>query len=335
MSDETPVKIKQPPVLFNGTKEIIHRLAGLLDGVLITYWNSPSGSVCDNDVVAVHQMLERIGRVERLYLFIRSEGGDGQAALRIVHLLRQYARDIIALIPLECASAATMIALGANELHMGPMAHLTAIDTSLTHPLSPVDRDNERVSVSLDELKRVIGLWDREKQADQSNPYQALFAHVHPLVIGAVDRADSLSIMLCKEILSYHIADEAVADRIAQTLNTRYPSHSYPILSSEARRLGLRVRDLDPAVHNLLIDLNLIYNEMGQRAVTDFSEIRSHNNEILNIIETRDVQLYFQTDKDWFYRTEERRWVPLNDNSCWRLVERIDGKIRKQMFHLA
>jgi len=95
------------------------------------------------------------------------------------------------------------------------------------------------------------------------------------------------------------------------------------------------VRDLDPAVHNLLIDLNLIYNEMGQRAVTDFSEIRSHNNEILNIIETRDVQLYFQTDKDWFYRTEERRWVPLNDNSCWRLVERIDGKIRKQMFHLA
>ncbi len=78
MTDDAPVKIKQPPVLFSQTQEIIQRLAGLLDGVLITYWNSPSGSVCDNDVVAVHQMLERIGRVARLSLFIKSEGATAR-----------------------------------------------------------------------------------------------------------------------------------------------------------------------------------------------------------------------------------------------------------------
>ncbi len=59
----------------------------------------------------------------------------------------------MALVPLECASAATMIALGADRILMGPTAYLTAVDTSLNHALSPVDRDNDRVSVSLNELQ--------------------------------------------------------------------------------------------------------------------------------------------------------------------------------------
>jgi hypothetical protein len=36
-----------------------------------------------------------------------------------------------------------MIALGADEIHMGPLAFLTAVDTSLRHELSPTDIDNE------------------------------------------------------------------------------------------------------------------------------------------------------------------------------------------------
>jgi len=83
-----------------------------------------------------------------------------------------------------------MIALGADGIQMGPTAYLTAVDTSLNHALSPVDRDNDRVSVSLNELQRVIRLW-REQQGDvPENAYKALFQYVHPLVIGAVDRAE-------------------------------------------------------------------------------------------------------------------------------------------------
>jgi hypothetical protein len=32
--------------------------------------------------------------------------------------------------------------------------------------------------------------------------------------------------------------------------------------------------------------------------------------------------VYYQQDKDWFYRAEERRWITLNDNSGWRRIER-------------
>ena len=74
----------------------------------------------------------------------------------MVNLLRQYTKHLTVLVPFECQSAATMLALGADRILMGPIAHLSAVDTSLTHDLSPIDRDNDRVSVSQDELQRVV-----------------------------------------------------------------------------------------------------------------------------------------------------------------------------------
>ena len=335
MATQTKNKEKQPPILFEKTQSIIKQVNKLLGGTLVTYFNNPRGSVCHDDVLALFELLEKIGHQENIYLFIKSSGGTGQASLRIVNLLRQYCKQVVAVVPLECASAATMITLGANEIQMGPMAYLTSVDTSLTHSLSPIDRDNDRVSVSLDELNRVVKLWQAQGSDKSENPYQQLFQHVHPLVIGAVDRAESLSIMLCKELLAYHIEDEKEAENIAATLNSKYPSHGYPILIEEAKRIGLKVNHLNPEINTLLLELNELYSEMGQRATTDFDDTHAHGNEILNIWESTGVLVYYQQDKDWFYRTEERRWISLNDNSSWRRMAKNGGKVEKSILHIA
>jgi len=333
--NENPeVKIKEPPILFDRTQSIIKKLGDIFDAPVICYWNNPRGCICANDVIALYEELERIGYHEKMYLFIKSDGGNGKASLRFVSLLRQYCKKLIALVPLECSSAATMVAIGADEIHMGPMAHLSAVDTSLTHDLSPIDRDNDRVPVSLDELNRVVKLW-RNENKEGKNPYQYLFEHVHPLVIGAVDRAESLSIMLCKEILSYHMDDDVRTAKIAEELNSKYPSHGYPILLSEAKKLGLNAVPMAPDVHQNLLELNNLYSEMGQKATTDFDEIRAHGNEILNILEATGIQIYFQQDKDWFYRSEERRWITMNDESSWRRNEYSDGKIQTSALYIA
>ncbi|MBL0729904.1 SDH family Clp fold serine proteinase [Piscinibacter sp. HJYY11] len=206
------LKVKQPPVLFGKTQALIAKLADRLGGPMVTYWNGPRGSVCSNDVIALHHVLAKLGRHPVLYLFLKSDGGSGQTSLRIVNLLRQHCDRLVALVPLECASAATMVALGADGIQMGPTAYLTAVDTSLNHPLSPVDRDNDRVSVSLNELQRVIRLWREQQGEHPENAYKSLFQYVHPLVIGAVDRAESLSIMLCRELLAYHVTDAEKAE---------------------------------------------------------------------------------------------------------------------------
>lgn len=326
---------KQPPLLFENTQATIDKISELTGRQLICYWTSNRGCVCDNDVVGLYEVLEGIGPADEVGIFIKSSGGSVEAALRIVNLLREYYKKLVAYIPLECASAATMISLGADEIHMGALAHLTAIDSSLRHDLSPIDEtDNRRVSVSQDELSRLVHLWNASSKDHHGNPYGDIFKYIHPLVIGAIDRSSSLSIKICQEILSYHIDDLEECERISKHLNSEYPSHSYPITSREAEKIGLQVCPLDKTVNNLLLDINQLYSEMAQKALTDFDESNYHDNEILNIIESNGIQIFFQNDKDWNYIKEERRWQSLNDESSWRKVESKDGKQVKSVLHI-
>lgn len=333
------IRIKKPPILFEKTQKIFELIEAELGYPLIAYWTSPSGSVCDNDVLALYEILNVLGPQKRVALCIKSDGGSGEAALRLTHLLRQYSKQVVALIPLECASAATMLALGADELRMGPLAHLTAVDTSLRHELSPVDVDNEQVSVSQDELLRVVRLWQAStrKQVGKEaeiNPYQALFPHIHPLVIGAVDRISSLSMKICREILSFHMQDSDKVEALSRQLNESYPSHSYPITLREAKRIGLNARELGTSLNDRLLELNALYAEMGQKALTDYDQFSYHSHEIVNIVEGRGVQVFFQTDKDWNYRKEERRWAPMNDQSSWRRIQRVGKRTNQTVLHI-
>ncbi len=329
------LRIKRPPLLFRKTQTIIARIEKSQGSCFMSYWNSNNGSVCQNDVVGIYGVLRNIGPQQKLTVFMKSDGGSGQASLMMVNLLRQFTRRLVAVVPLECQSAATMLALGADEIQMGPLAHLSAVDTSLAHALSPLDRDNERVSVSQDELMRVIRLWQKEIGRDSVNPYQAVFPYIHPLVIGAVHRVSSLSVKLCMEILSYHLKDRKKAAAISQSLNSNYPSHTYPITLREAQKMGLKVKPLDAGLNEQLLELNELYSEMGQRAVTDYDALNNHDSQIYNIIEGRNVQIFYQSDRDWHYRKEERRWVTLNDRSAWRKVERAGRRATTSVFHIS
>ena len=93
--------------------------------------------------------------------------------------------------------------------------------------------------------------------------------------------------------------------------------------------------EMSKEINDQLLDLNALYSEMGQKATTDFDEIHSHGNEIVNILESHGLQVIFQQDKDWFYRREERRWISLNDNSSWRRIEMVAGEVRKSVLHIA
>jgi hypothetical protein len=329
------VRVKTPPILYEKTQALLGRIQRRVPGTFLTYWTSTSGSVCDNDVMAMHELLEATGPRDEIALFVKSDGGSGMASLRMIHLLRRYTKRLTVLAPLNCASAATMLALGADTIQMGPLSYLTAVDTSLEHDLSPVDHTNNLVAVSNDEVERVIRLWrETADRKDGVNPYQELYKYLHPLVIGALDRASSLSLMLCREILGYHMKDRQKAERISRQLNSSYPAHQYPITSREARRLGLTVKDIDSELDRLLQDLNLLYSEMGQRAITDYDELNHHDNEITNILEGKGLQVLYQVEKDWHYRKEERRWVPMNDVSAWYRARRKDGRVVKEKFHI-
>ena len=268
---------------------------------------------------------------------MKSDGGSGMASLRMVHLLRRYAKRLTVIAPLNCASAATMLALGADTIVMGPLSYLTAVDTSLEHDLSPLDHTNNLVPVSNDEVDRVIRLWKetvgRRRRRRQPLPGAV---QVRPPPgdrrprPGQQPVADALP---RDPRLPHEGRAEGRAHRRASS-TPRYPAHQYPITSREARRLGLNVQDIDPGLDQLLQELNLLYSEMGQRAITDYDEENHHDNEITNILEGEGLQVFYQVEKDWHYRKEERRWVPMNDVSAWYRCRMRDGRVVKDKFHI-
>jgi hypothetical protein len=130
------------------------------------------------------------------------------------------------------------------------------------------------------------------------------------------------------------MTDGRKAERIARRLNSSYPAHQYPITSREARRLGLKVQDIPRELEGLLQQLNLLYSEMGQRAITDYDEENHHDNEITNILEGRGAQVFYQVEKDWHYRKEERRWISMNDVSAWYRATKKDRRVVKTKIHI-
>lgn len=329
------VAVKTPPNLFEKTQQLIRRIEQQLDGRLVCYWISPNGSVCQNDVNVFNAILKTVGNAETIYLFIKSDGGDGKASLRMVNLLRKHCRRLVALVPLNCESAATMLALGADAIRMGPMAFLTPVDTSVRHDLSPVDKSNDRVSVGVNEMDRIIASWKRNETTKDENVYKILYQHIHPLAIAAVDRAGSLSNMLCNEIMAYHMKDAKKRARISKVLNSDYPSHGYPIVLKEAQRIGISAEPLDDRVNEMLIELNELYSEMGQKCRTDFDPHHHRDNEILNIIECAGKMVYYHLDKEWHYSESERTWRFTNDYSSYKAREiGAKGRVSESLFHV-
>lgn len=324
--------VVKPPILFGETQKIIQRIEDNVKNKLLCYWNSVNGGICQNDVSSFYEIIKDWQIQDKIYFYIKSDGGDGKASLRIINLLREHTKKLIVLIQGECTSAATILAIGADEIQMGSLSFLSAVDTSLKHDLSPIDKNNSLVSVSQDELTRVVKLW--KDANDNANPYPSLYQYIHPLVFGALDRASSLSIKLCTDILSYHMEDKEKAGEISKKLNSNYPSHSYPILFKEAREIGLNVQLLDKKINDFLFELSNLYSEMGRRAYTDYDENNYHDNEIRNIIEANGMQIFYQVDQDWHYRNDERRYISMNDNSSWYKVQGTPAKFETKAFEI-
>ena len=65
-------RIKTPPLLYERTQDVLRRVQKKVRGTFLTYWTSTSGSVCDNDVMAMHELLREVERrLGRLDLDVR------------------------------------------------------------------------------------------------------------------------------------------------------------------------------------------------------------------------------------------------------------------------
>jgi len=317
------VVVKNPPIVWENTQKVLARLEELLSGKVVSYYVSPNWSMNQDDVKYFYSHLKKIGFQEKLYFIIFSSGGDGMSAWRLASLLRDFCNELVIILPEKAASAATMLSLAADELIMTPLSYLTAVDTSLSHPLNPKDSKGNPVRVELEEVKRSIDVLMKDNMDInyRSEIYKVIFSYIHPVALGSIERSKNLSEMICSDILELKkktpVSPE-VKTTIINQLNTAYPSHGYPIPRHKAKELGLNVTYSTKELDEALWDLINVYRFLTEPVRTDMSESFIHTEQVTKTIESVGSRLLVLNTferkldpivKGWSTFKDEFKWI--------------------------
>lgn len=194
--------------------------------------------------------------VEKLDLFLCSDGGDSVLPWRLVPVFRQFAKSFAVLVPYHAYSAATIMALGANEIVMHPFGVLGPIDPTVTNQFNPqMPPDSGRfVGISVEDVKAYVNFVKQTvgiTHEDELVQMLAILAEkVHPLALGNVERFLSQSRMIARKLLNTHMEDVSERDieDIVENLASKLYFHGHPISRTEAdKELGLPVAKDVPA----------------------------------------------------------------------------------------
>jgi len=192
--------------------------------------------------------LAPMGFQEKIDLYLYSTGGITMAGYGLVNLIKEFCKSFNVIIPFKALSCATLIALGADEIVMTKMGQLSPIDPSISSPLGPqvpipgqpgaaqvVPLNVEDVSSYLEMAAKYMG--SDEDKALIARVFERLSQSVHPLALGAVNRVREQIGFLATTLLSGHIADKEVVNRIVETLIRGRFSHDYLIGRKEAKEI--------------------------------------------------------------------------------------------------
>jgi len=238
-------------------KQLIQQIEGLRKSRVITYVTSdrqgPFNARIAMDVIPlISKQLQTIGKTENIDLFLYSTGGDTMVPWRLVSMIREYCNKFSVLIPYKAHSAATMIALGADEIVMSDLSELSPIDPSTANIFNPQDPQNpqNKIPISVEDVmayfdlaKNKFGIKNDEELSHIFNKFVESNPQIHPLALGNVNRIHNLIRILAKRLLKSHktpMKDDEI-DKIVDYFTEKLYSHQYFIGRKEAKEdLGLK-----------------------------------------------------------------------------------------------
>lgn len=228
---------------------------------LIAYVTSirPNLSVrmASDSIPIIIEQVEAIPKDKKeIDFLIVSNGGDPITSLRIISILRERFNKIVVMIPYVAYSAATILALGADEICMHPYSNLGPIDPQLSFLKQNETGQHSQLSFSpedirnyIDFIKTDVGITD---QAQLITAFNSLSKEVGSLPIGEAKRSQQLSLSLSEKMLETHMEDKSKANAIAKFLNSSYYHHGYAVSRSEAKEVGLEIEYPDDKLAALL-----------------------------------------------------------------------------------
>jgi ATP-dependent protease ClpP protease subunit len=245
-----------------------------------------------------YEILEKKGKVDKISLIIRSNGGDIDAAWPVVNLLREYCKELEIIIPENAHSAATLIALGGDKIIMTPFSSLSPIDPQMFINTNLKD-NNINIRFSVEDVSGYYQLLDKLKITDEGKikALEFIAQTINPTLLGQIERVKRLINIYADKILSHTGIDDIKKNNIVRTLIENIPSHQYRISRREALELGLPIHKAEGVLHEHLKQLMKHYKQVLQE---DESELLINIPDEVATIERDYSASFIETSDDCF-----------------------------------
>jgi hypothetical protein len=254
-------------------KTLIQKIEESRKSRVISYLTSdrqgPMNARVAMDIIPIiSKQLQAMGKTPNIDLFLYSTGGDTMVPWRLVSMIREYCDKFSVLVPYKAHSAATMIALGADEIVMSDLSEISPIDPSTANVFNPSDPQNpqNKIPISVEDVmayfdlaKNKFGIKNDEDLAKIFNKFMESNPQIHPLALGNVNRTHNLIRMLAKRLLKSHKVSmkDGEIEKVVDYFTEKLYSHQYFIGRKEAREdLGLdTVQYADSTLSKAMTDL--------------------------------------------------------------------------------
>jgi len=207
-------------------------------------------------------------------------------------MLREFCEEFHVVVPYKAYSAATMIALGADKIHMTRKAELGPIDPSLQVPPPQEGAGPRLPELGVEDVSAYVTFMrERAKLTDQAAVAQVigkLAEYLTPPLLGRLERIYSHIRLVARNLLALHKPpfDDRQVTAITEALTERIYVHGHGIGRKEAREIGLDVAFLDEKQEAPIWALYQFYEE------------------VFRLRESEDVDSYFPAGSDSYERPE-------------------------------
>ena len=175
-----------------------------------------------------------------------SPGGDGETAIRLVRIAQARCKELTIVVPDQAKSAATLLAIGAHHIMMGPASDLGPVDPQFKLP-------NGTLAAAKDIIGAVETATREVQQAPDTYPiHAALLSDVDALLVqqakSALARTDDLveeALKSCSGRTQQEVDD--LKAQLQQPLIELPKSHAAVFGADDAAKAGLPIIKADPS----------------------------------------------------------------------------------------
>nr|NJM01654.1 peptidase [Desulfobacula sp.] len=233
--------------------------------------NLPESSLSTSDYEVIHDLLQNKSG-KKIFFFLETKGGSGEAAKDIAELLHSKFDEVNFLIAGQAMSAGTILALSGDEIYMTETGSLGPIDAQVSI--------GRAVSSAHGYLKWVDDIRKEAAKNGRLNPFDAtMVAQISPGELSQVQNSLQFAINLVKEWLpkykfkNWRITEtskitvtpemkQTRAEEIATALTdqSRWNSHGRTLKIKDLNNLRLKIRsvDADQKMSNLVYRIKAI-----------------------------------------------------------------------------